>query len=71
MLGNVNFNKMDNKEIADEINKDIRNGVYNSFPKLKERMLFIAHKLVLSLYVNNKELSENELNTLRENDYIA
>ena len=33
-----NFNKMENKKIASEINYDIETGVYASFDKLKNRL---------------------------------
>jgi len=61
---------MNNKEIANEINRDIEKGIYASYPKLKDRLEHIAHKLVLSLYVENTEISRGEMTTLEENDYI-
>lgn len=62
---------MENKTtIAREINKDISNGVYSGFDKLKNRLEYIAHKLVLANYINNVDLSNGEIRTLKENDYI-
>ena len=61
---------MKNQMIADEINYDIETGVYNNFDKLKKRLEYIAHRLVLSSYVTNIELSDHEIKTLKENDYM-
>lgn len=62
---------MNNKKIANEINYDIEKGVYDSFDKLKKKLEYIAYKLVLAMYVSNLELTEGEIKTLRENDYIS
>ena len=61
---------MENQMIADEINYDIETGMYNNFDKLKKRLEYIAHRLVLSSYVTNIELSDHEIKTLKENDYM-
>lgn len=61
---------MDKRKIASEINYDIEIGVYSNFKKLESRLEYIAHKLVLSTYVSNVELSDGELKTLKENDYL-
>lgn len=65
-----NFNKMDNKKIASEINYDIETGVYASFDKLKNRLEYIAHRLILATYIDNVELRDGEIQTLKENEYI-
>lgn len=62
---------MDNKSIANEINYDIDKGVYTGFDKLKNRLEYIAHRLVLATYVDNVELSSGEIRTLKENDYLS
>lgn len=61
---------MNKKEIAKQINSDIESGIFNSYPWLKDRLEYIAHKLILSTYVANKELTKGEKNTLKENDYL-
>lgn len=61
---------MNKKQISKQINKDIKAGIYDLFPVMKDRMEYLAHKLVLSTYVENKELTKGELKTLKENDYI-
>jgi lipopolysaccharide biosynthesis protein len=62
---------MDKKKIAEEIRHDIDRGVYEQFPKLKERLSFISNKLFNSIYIINSEaqLTEGEIETLIENDY--
>jgi len=61
---------MDNKRIVNEINFDIETGVYDSFEKLKNRLEYIAHKLILAFYVDNIHLSIGEIKTLKENKYL-
>jgi len=61
---------MDNKRISKEIDYDIDTGVYNSFPRLKSRLEHISQKLIESMYIENREISEGEMKTLEENDYI-
>lgn len=61
---------MKNREIASEINNDIKNGVYENFHKLEKRLEHIAHRLVLATYVDNIDLSRGEIMTLKENDYL-
>jgi hypothetical protein len=62
---------MDKKAIVEEIDKDIHRGVYESFPKLKDRLTFIRRKLYTSIYIINSEsLSKGEIQTLIENDYL-
>jgi len=60
------------RSVASEINHDIERGIYNSFPDLKDRMLFIANKLFNSAYIVNSDsqLSIGEIKTLIENDYL-
>jgi hypothetical protein len=64
------MNNSDKEEVAREIQSDLQKGIYNTFPKLKERLSFIASKLLESIYIQNKELSSGEIKTLVENDYI-
>jgi hypothetical protein len=63
---------MDKKKIVEEIQLDIKRGIYDSFPVLKSRLLFISEKLIKSIYIVNQEaqLSRNEMETLLENEYI-
>jgi hypothetical protein len=63
---------MDKKKIVAEIQFDIERGIYDSFPKLKSRLLFISEKLIKSIYIVNQEaqLSRNEMETLIENEYV-
>ena len=35
---------MDYKKVAESINKDIENGVYDKFPNLRDRLKFISKK---------------------------
>lgn len=58
------------RQIANNIMRDIDSGIYDQYPKLKDRLVFIATKLVTSLYINNSEMSISEVQTLKENDYI-
>ena len=64
--------KEEKQKLSNEIKYDIETGIYEQFPKLKERLLFIAGKLFESIYVINssKELSINERKTLSEQGYI-
>jgi len=63
--------ELNNQAIADKINKDIENGMYVNFDKLKNRLEKIAHNLVLQAYLSNSEgLSNRELTVLEENEYI-
>lgn len=63
---------MDKKKIVAEIQFDIERGIYENFPKLKSRLLFISEKLIKSIYIVNEEaqLSRNEIETLIENEYL-
>lgn len=63
---------MDEKKIVANIQFDIERGIYDSFPKLKTRLLFISEKLIKSIYIINQEaqLSRNEMETLIENEYV-
>jgi hypothetical protein len=65
--------KEEKTKLSNEIKLDVETGVYDQFPKLKDRLLFIAGKLFESIYVVNssKELSINELKTLNEQGYIG
>jgi hypothetical protein len=62
---------MDKKKICEEIDKDMNRGIYDTFPKLKERLTFIRRKLYGGIYIINAvELSKGEIQTLIENDYL-
>lgn len=61
---------MNYKLITSEINYDIEQGIYNQFPVLRERLLFIAKKLTLCCYCEDEELSKGEIKTLEENEYL-
>lgn len=60
------------KKVYNEILYDIGIGVYDSFPKLKDKLNFISKKLNESIIVLNssKELSKNEIKILNELGYI-
>ena len=58
-------------EVATQIALDIINGVYDNFPKLKDRLGYISRKIRnQSHIVNGQGLTKGELATLRENEYI-
>jgi hypothetical protein len=62
---------MDKKKIVDEIDYDINRGVYDTFPKLKNRLTSIRRKLYSGIYIiNAEELTAGEIQTLIENDYL-
>lgn len=61
---------MNKQEIAAQIRVDILNGTYDNFPKLKARLDHIQQKIVESIYIQNRDLTEGEIKTLIENDYI-
>lgn len=61
---------MNSKELSQSIQSDIDKRTYTLLPKLRERLQFIGDKLIKSFYCGNVELSEGELKTLRENEYI-
>jgi hypothetical protein len=61
---------MDNKAIAKEINVDIEIGMYRDYPKLKNDLEGIAHRLVLSAYTKNDKMSMRDIRVLKENDYL-
>ena len=62
--------QMDYQDVANEINKDINEGVYSNFPELQNKLLNIAHKCVKSYYIENVSLNGIELKILSENEYI-
>lgn len=64
--------KIKKLEIIRSIDFDISIGVFNNFPKTKDRLIFIAEKLQKSLFIINSdyELTEGEIRTLEMNDYI-
>jgi hypothetical protein len=62
---------MDKKKIVAEIDHDIERGVYDTFPKLKNRLESIRRKLYASIYIiNAEELTPGEAKTLIDNDYL-
>lgn len=63
---------MKKQDVLDQINKDLENGVYNNFPVLKKRLQHIADKIAKLVHiVNADQLTNGEVDTLRENDYIT
>lgn len=59
------------KRIVAEIDADMNKGIYEMFPKLKERLAFIRRKIYGGIYIINAiELSKGEILTLVENDYL-
>lgn len=62
---------MDYKKVAESINKDIENGVYDKFPNLRDRLKFISKKVSkLSVLSNATPLSNGEINTLKFQGYL-
>lgn len=62
---------MDYKKIAESIDKDIENGVYDKFPNLRDRLKFISKKVTkLSTVSNATPLSGGEINTLKFQGYL-
>jgi len=56
--------------VAIEIDSDIERGVYDQFPTVKERMIYLLNKLrKLAYIVNCPALSIGELRDLRNNGY--
>ena len=60
---------MDALRLIGEIQYDLDAGVYDKSPKLKKRMQYINNKVALSAYVENKELSDGEISTLKDQGY--
>lgn len=56
--------------LSELIQADIEDGIYDIFEVLKSRLEYISHKLVKIHYMSNCELSDSELKTLCENEYI-
>ena len=62
---------MNYKKIAESIDKDIKEGVYDKFPNLKDRLKFISKKVTkLSTISNATPLSNGEINTLKFQGYL-
>jgi len=63
---------MDKKKIVEEIDNDIKKGIYDQFPKLKDKLTHIRKKLHPTIYIINADpqLSKGEIKTLKENDYL-
>lgn len=63
---------MKKQEVLSQINKDLLSGVYDNFPALKKRLQHIANKIARLIHiVNADQLTNGEVDTLRENDYIS
>ena len=50
---------------ANEIQADIKNGVFDNWPKLKKKL----DRLSVKLMIINSDLTNSELTLLKENDY--
>ena len=62
---------LDCDKLYSDLNFDIATKVYNAFPKLKDQMLYIMGKINKLRFVSNaKTLTQGEIKTLIENDYI-
>lgn len=58
--------------VSDTINEDMTSGIYDNFPKLKDRLIHISHKVTKMKYVVNCDgLTTGELLTLLRNEYIS
>jgi hypothetical protein len=65
------MNKATKKTIANTIRADINDGIYARHTKLREKLSYIATKLIASCYVVNAgKLTIGELKTLKDNNYI-
>lgn len=60
---------MDTLRLIGEIQYDLDTGVYDRFPKSKKRMHHISNKLAICHYVENKEMSSGEIETIRNEGY--
>ena len=60
------------KNITSAIDTDIKKGIYEMFPKLKEKLEFIRRKLYAGIYIINADdqLTPGEIRTLLENEYL-
>jgi len=68
---NEELGYINEKTLSGLIQTDIDNHVFDVFELLKARMQFISNKLLKMYYCSNTELSNTELKTLAENDYIT
>jgi len=63
---------MKKQEVLNRINEDLESGVYNNFPVLKKRLQHIADKIAKLIHiVNADQLTQGEISTLIENDYVS
>lgn len=63
---------MRKQDVLDQINEDLETGVYNNFPVLKKRLQHIADKIAKLIHiVNADQLTNGEVDTMRENEYIS
>lgn len=60
------------KDITVAIDADIKKGIYEMFPKLKEKLEFIRRKLYSGIYIINADdqLTAGEIRTLVDNEYL-
>ena len=62
---------IDCNKLYTDLNYDIATGIYNNFPILKEKLLYIMQKINKLRFVSNaKSLTQGEIKILIENDYI-
>lgn len=62
---------MKKQEVLSQITQDLESGVYNNFPLLKKRLQHIADKIAKLIHiVNAGQLTNGEVGTLRENEYL-
>lgn len=63
--------KLNYKSIYQNIDNDIQRGVYKKFPYLERRLEHISSKCNnLAFVVNSIPLTDREIETLKENEYI-
>jgi len=59
------------QRINDVLKADINSGMYNNFPKLKSRLIYIKEKLVrFTFMINAEPISASEAKELFDNDII-
>lgn len=60
------------REIVEEIRNDIDKGIYQQFPKMKDKLTYIGNKLFDGIYVINSshKLSIQEVKYLSEAGYL-
>lgn len=58
------------QDIISEIELDFAKGVYNQFPKLKNKLTKAIEELSFMAYMDDKVLSSASRTVLEENEYI-